>query len=195
MEVFIRAIPFLLLFSGFNFTLNAQSEWKGWASANLTLSFTKKLDLRFSHLRSYTLSSPMENGFNQTSASLNYDLTKRLNILGGYMLTTYPSGSESTNRGFTRVSYKIPLAKVISWSNAIQAEYFSASETRYRSRLIYTTRFANRKEIPFLHLTLSATYWLYYNIGGNEIRYFDKTGTVLMRHSPDGLHRRDYFLL
>ena len=177
------------------FFASAQKEWKGWASAGVTLSFTRKLDLRLNHLRSYSLNSPVENGFNQTSASLNYDLTKKLSLLGGGMLTSFPSSlAEPTKRVYARASYKIRLAHLLNWSNGVQAEYHSSAETRYRYRFIYITRLSNRKEIPFLHLTLSATYWLYYNQGGNQIRYFDKIGNIVTRHSPDGLHRGRLYL-
>jgi hypothetical protein len=177
------------------FFVSAQKEWKGWASAGLTLSFTRKLDLRLNHLRSYNLNNSVENGFNQTSASVNYDLTRKLSLLGGAMLTSFPSSlSESTKRVYARASYKIRLAKLLNWSNGMQAEYHSSAETRFRYRFIYITRLSNRKEIPFLRLTLSAAYWLYYNQGGNQIRYFDKTGLVVTRHSPDGLHRGRLYL-
>lgn len=193
MQAPVRII-LIVFFLGSILSIKAQNEWRGWAGAGLTLSLTKKLDLRVNHLRSYNLNHPMENGFNQSSASLNYDLSKRLSVMGGYMLTAFPSGSESTSRGYTRLSYRMPIAHLINWSNGVQAEYHSSAETRFRYRFIYITRFSNKKEIPFMHLTLSASYWLYYNLGGNEIRYFDKSGTVLTRHSPDGFHRgRLYF--
>lgn len=180
---------------GYFLSARAQSEWKGWGSLGLTVSFTKKLDLRLNHLRSYSLTGgPVENGFNQSSASINYDITKKLNLLGGYMLTAFPGGSASTSRGYSRITYKLPVAHILNWSNGMQAEYFSPGETRFRYRFIYITRLSNKKEIPLLHLTLSATYWLYYNLGGNDIRYFDKTGAVLTKHSPDGLHRGRLFL-
>ena len=177
------------------FFASAQKEWKGWASAGLTLSITRKLDLRLNHLRSYSLSNPVDNGFNQTSASVNYNFTRKLSLLGGAMLTTFPSSlAEPTKRIYARASYKIRLAHLLNWSNGVQAEYHSSSETRYRYRFIYITRLSNRKEIPFLHLTLSASYWLYYNQGGNQIRYFDKSGATITRHSPDGLHRGRLYL-
>ncbi|MFM9909870.1 MAG: DUF2490 domain-containing protein [Chitinophagaceae bacterium] len=187
-------ITLITFFLGSILSIKAQNEWRGWGGAGLTLSLTKKLDLRLNHLRSYNLNSRVENGFNQSSMSLNYDLTKRISVLGGYMLTAFPSGSESTSRGYTRLSYRMPIAKLINWSNGLQAEYHSTTETRFRYRFIYITRLSNKKEIPFMHLTLSASYWLYYNLGGNEIRYFDKSGAVLTRHSPDGFHRGRLYL-
>ncbi len=194
MRVFKNIILQTALCGSFFFS-SAQKEWKGWASAGATLSFTRKLDFRLNHLRSYSFNNPVQNGFNQTSASLHYDLTKKMSLLGGAMLTSFSSSlSESTKRVYARVSYKIRLAQVLNWSNGVQGEYHSPGETRYRYRFIYITRLSNRKEIPLLHLTLSATYWLYYNQGGNQIRYFNKTGAIVTRHSPDGLHRGRLYL-
>jgi hypothetical protein len=71
----------------------------------------------------------------------------------------------------------------------VQGEIHSANETRFRNRIIYITRLSNKKRLDFLHLNLSASYWLFYNIGGSPIRYFDKAGAVVTRKSPDGFHR------
>lgn len=171
----------------------AQKEWKAWASANATVSFTKKLDARLTHLRSYNITDNFSNGFNQTSLSLDYDLSKHVSILGGAMYTGYPSSGSSTNRVFTRISYKFNIANALNWSNGIQAEKHSEQETRYRYRLVYITRLSNKERIPFLNLTLAASFWLYYNIGGNDLRYFDKSGAVILRQSPDGFHRGRLF--
>jgi Protein of unknown function (DUF2490) len=174
--------------------LFSQTQWKAWGSASLNFSFSKKLDLKVSHLRSYGIASQFENNFNQSTASLEYDITKRVSALGGIMNTQFPSIAKNSQRYFVRASYRILVADALYWSNGIQAEIHSANETRFRNRIIYITRLSNKNRIDFLNLNLSASYWLFYNIGGNTIRYFDKAGNVVARNSPDGFHRGRLFL-
>ncbi len=184
-------ICFLVYFS---FQGYSQSEWRTWNSAGLNLSFSKKLDLRFSHMRSYSITNNFENIFNQTTASLEFDATKRVSVLAAVMNTGIPASAKNTQRYYTRLAYKLPVANVLTWSNAVQAEIHSANETRFRNRFIYITRISNKKRFDFLNLNLSAAYWFFYNTGGNEISYYDKTGKLVAKNSPDGFHRGRLFL-
>jgi len=168
----------------------SQNDLKNWNTAQLNLSFTKKLDLRLSHLRAFNITDNYTSDFNQSSAHLSYDLTKKIDITAGYTF----GGSNSLTDGGSRISgklgYKIKLADVINWSNAIQAEVHSKTETRYHYRLIWNTRFSPKKRLDFLNLAPSLSYSLFYNIGGNTIQYYDsKTGNPTVRQSPDGFHR------
>ena len=172
----------------------SQQNWKAWAAAAVNFSLTKKVDLRVNHLRSYDLDGSNTNGFNQTSVSLDFKAGKKLSAGGGYMHTGLPSTGSGTDRYFARLGYKIPLFKILNWQNTLQGEYHSANESRFRERVVFNTRISNRKKIEPLGLTLSASFWLYYNIGGSTLRYFDKTGNVLTRNQPDGLHRYRLYL-
>jgi len=179
----------LLPYIGFS-----QSKWRSWNSATVNVGITKKLDFRLNHLRSYDLNNHFSNTFNQTSASLSYDLSRKISFLGGAMITQSPLSSKSSNRYYLRLSHKTTVMHWASLSNSIQGEINSIDETRFRNRLIYIVRVSNKKRFDFLDLTLSATYWLYYNIGGNKIRYYNNTGNIIARNSPDGFHRGRLYL-
>lgn len=168
----------------------SQNDLKNWNTAQLNLSFSKKLDLRISHLRAFNVTDSYTSDFNQSSAHLSYDLSKKIDITAGYTF----SGSNSLTDGGSRITgklgYKIKLADVFNWSNAIQAEIHSKNETRYHYRIIWNTRFSLKKRLDFLNLAPSLSYSLFYNIGGNTIQYYDsKTGNPAVRQTPDGFHR------
>jgi hypothetical protein len=185
---------FILLCLGLVGTTQAQSEWRNWDAINVTVSPTRQLDFRLSHLRSYNITDSFHNNFNQSSAQLEYTFFKRLSVMGGAMLTQFPGGGSNTSRGYARVSYRLPLFKVLSFSNGIQAEVHSATEKRYQKRLIYITRLGLQKRLPFLRLAPSVSYWLYYNMGGQPIQYYDAAGVKLVKQTPDGFHRGRLFV-
>lgn len=183
LKYFLALTSFLIGLSGFG-----QSEWKNWNSLQLNLSVTKKLDLRFSHLRGYNFSNNYQSEFNQSSVHLDYDFTKRFSLSGGAILGSL-SAADGANRLVLRGTYKIPLADVLNWSNSLQGEAHSSNETRYRYRVVYITRLATKKRLDFLRLSPSVSYSLYYNIGGNLIQYYDKNENPVVKQSPDGFHR------
>jgi hypothetical protein len=185
------AISAIIVFSAFQ-TSQAQSDWKNWNAINLTVSPSKKLDIRLSHLRSYELSNKYNNNFNQSSAQAEYTI-KRITATGGIMLTQFPASAASTTREYLRLSYKLPVAGVLNFSNSIQGELHSATEKRFKYRLIYITRIGLQKRLPFLRLAPSVSYWLYYNMGGQPIQYYNEAGAKLVKQTPDGLHRGRFF--
>jgi hypothetical protein len=99
------------------------------------------------------------------------------------------SAADGANRFVLRGTYKIPLADVLNWSNSIQGEIHSSNEIRYRYRLIYITRLATKKRLDFLRLSPSASYSLFYNIGGDPIQYYDNNEVAIVNQTPDGFHR------
>ena len=191
----MRKFLFALLFSGlFHSVSSAQSEWRNWTSAEISYEHTKKLDFKLTQLLSFNMSDSFSNNFNQTSLQADYDITKNISLRGAAMLTQFPSSNTNTVRGIFRVSYKFNPLKMLTWTNSLQAEYHSTQETRYRERFIYVSRLALRKRLKFLKLSPSITYWLYYNIGGSTIKYYDATGANYIRNTPDGLHRGRLFI-
>lgn len=182
-KYFLTLISFLVGLNGFG-----QPELKNWNSLQLNLSLTKKIDLRFSHLRSYDIRNNYSSEFNQSSIQLDYDFTKRFSMSTGVTLGSL-SDADGANRFVLRGTYKVPLADVLTWSNSIQWEVHSSNETRYRYRGLYITRLGTKKRLDFLRLSPSVSYSLYYNIGGNPIQYYDKTENPVVRQSPDGFHR------
>lgn len=168
----------------------SQNDLKNWNTAQLNLSLTKKLDLRFSHLEAFNISNGYSSDFNQSTVHLGYDLNRKLDIAAGYTFGGSGSLTDGGSRITAKLGYKVKLAKVLSWSNSIQGEVHSTSETRYHYRLIYTTRLSPKKRLDFLNLSPSLSYSLFYNIGGNPIQFYDsKTAAPTVRQTPDGFHR------
>jgi hypothetical protein len=189
----IRAQRFKTLFLSSLFLasilfVNAQNDLRSWNSAQLNFSFTKKLDLRFSHLRGYNISNGFSSDFSQSSIHIDYDFNKRFSMSTGATLGSF-SAADGANRFVLRGTYKIPLADVLNWSNSVQGEIHSSNETRYRYRLIYITRLSTKKRLDFLRLSPSVSYSLFYNIGGNPIQYYDKNEAPTIKQTPDGFHR------
>jgi hypothetical protein len=189
--IYFSVIFFYLLNST---VAKAQTEWRNWNSVNVNASITRKLDISASHLRSYVLTNSFNNNFNQTTLQADYDLTKRISLRGAALLTTFPGQTNSTIRFITRVSYNKRIFKKINWTSGLQLEYHSNNETRYRSRAILVTRFATRKRITPLRLSPSLSYLLFYNVGGDSIRYYDPAGNVIARNTPNGFHRGRLFI-
>ncbi len=166
-----------------------QSKWISWTSASLNLGLTKKLDLGINHLRSYRLDQTPDNNFNQWGIRTKYDFSKRFSARIGFLLTEIPSDGVFTNRVWLRGTHSTRLLKSIIWSNSLKAELHSANQKLYNYRFIYITRLAARKRFEFLRLSPSVSYWLYYNMGGNSIQFYDESGSPLGKETPDGLHR------
>ena len=172
------------------FSASAQNDWKNWDATQLDLAFTKKLDLRLSHLRSYNISNSFSNDFNQSSVHLDYDFTKKFSLSAGATFSGSQTAVDGKNRVSLRATYKTKIADALSWSNSIQGELFSANETRYSERIILITRVGTKKRLDFLRLSPSVSYSLFYNLGGSPIQYFDpETGENLTKNTADGFHR------
>lgn len=179
----------MLLTAFFTVTTSfSQSNWKNWDGVSLDLGLTKKVELGINHLRSYDIPG-FQNNFNQWGLNVDYDFNKKFSGKAGLTFTNFTADTVTTNRLWIRGTYKIPIGEEISWSNGLQAERHSASESRFNYRLIYQTRLATRHRLAFLRIAPSISYWLYYNIGGNTIQYYDESGSPLVRETPDGIHR------
>jgi hypothetical protein len=194
MQKLTRKLIAALIFLFVSNSINAQSEIKNWNAVLLNLSVTKKFDVRFSHLRSYEINNKYNNNFNQSSVSLNYNITSRISVLAGGMITEFPSSATQTQRVYVRATYKLPVAKIVNWSNSIQAEVYSKQEDRYNKRFVYISRIALQKRISILNLQPSVTYWLYYNSGGDAVQYYDADGNKTVKRSADGIHRGRLYL-
>lgn len=187
----IQKLKFTFTIVIFLITLDClgQAEWKNWDGINLDFSLSRKLGIGMSHLRSYIITDSFRNNFNQWGLDFDFRITSRFTATTGYRLTQYPLNSISTNRFQIRGGYRTPIGRKLNWTNSLQAEMHSASEERFDYRIIYMTRLGISKRLNFLNLSPSVSYWLYYNIGGKAIQYFDDSGLPADLHSPDGLHR------
>ena len=180
---FLAGFLFFGISSGY-----AQNDLKSWNSLQLDISLTKKLDLRLGHLEAFNINDNFSRDFNQSSARLDYDVTKRISLAAGVVLGSL-SAADDANRVTLRGTYKIPIADVLSWSNSLQGEVHSVTENRYRYRILYITRLATRRRLDFLRLSPSISYTLFYNIGGKPIQYFDNDDDPAVLQTPDGFHR------
>ncbi len=185
-------ISFWLLF--FINSAFSQTDLKNWNSIQLDLSLSKKTSLRLSHLRGYNITNNYDNEFNQTSARIDYDVTKQFSLAAGVTINGSLLSDEGASRIMARTTYKFPVADYLSWSNSLQGEVHSSKETRYRYRMIYITRLGTKNRFKFLRLSPSVSYWLFYNIGGDKIQYFDKSGDPIAFETPDGFHRGRLFV-
>ncbi|MEO6130885.1 MAG: DUF2490 domain-containing protein [Saprospiraceae bacterium] len=163
--------------------------WRAWGGISMDFELKKYIALSLNHLRSYDADSKFRNSFNQTSLSLDYDFTRDLTSKVGVMITQFPGSSNNTLRTYARLSNRSKIGESIRWWNGIQLEWHSMNENRFRYRMIYITRFALRHRIPFLKLSPSVSYLLYYNVGGSPIQYYDTEGNPSFKATPDGLHR------
>lgn len=170
-------------------TAKAQIEWQSRNALSASASLSEKIGLKMSHLRSYNISENFSDIFNQTALQVSYDLPGRWDISGGAQVTTPASSDDPKTRVYLRASHSTRLPHRISWTNALRLENNSKNEDRFRQRIGLSTKLGLRKRLDFLNLSPSATYALYYNIGGDPIRYYDKDAKVIARQTPDGFHR------
>ena len=173
----------------------AQTTLKNWNTAQANLSVTRKLDFKIGYLKAFNLNNGFTSDFSQASISADYDITKHFTVSSGVVLGTY-SKTNDANRVLLRVAYKTRVADILTWTNSLQAEVHSNTQTHYKERIIYSTRIGTRKRLTALKLAPSVAYALYYNIGGKPIQYYDKNNQPAVQSSPDGFHRgRLYFNL
>src|SRR5215831_7087739 len=111
-------------------SIHGQNDLKSWNSAQLGLSFTKKLDLHLGYMRAYNISNGFSHDFNQFSAHIDYDLTKKFSLSAGAVLGSL-SAADGSNRVTLRGTIKTHVAGMLSWSNSIQGEIHSELEPRY----------------------------------------------------------------
>ncbi len=173
---------------------SAQSDWRSWDGLRVKAPLTKKLDATLGHLRTYSMTNGFSNSFNQTKIDLTYDINKKWDVEGGVLFMTTPNSNTKTSRFYVEVIHKSKLGKKIAWYNQIHAEINSASETRFRERIVLSTRLGLRKRLDFLNLSPSIGYSLYYNIGGSLVQYYDQNLQPVALQSPDGFHRGRFIL-
>ncbi len=185
----IKKLILLTLLFFISLYVNAQSEWLNWNGIIVSGALTKKVGAKISHTRAYNLSQQYQNVFNQSQFQLAYEINKKWDVQAGLQLIASPDTSDTRKRIFTRVSYNSRLSKKINLLNSIRFETNSKNENRFRQRIIFTARLGLRKRLEFLNLAPSVAYSIFYNIGGNPIRYYDKDAQLVARQTPDGFHR------
>jgi hypothetical protein len=181
----------LLLVSGFLqlSKSQAQTDLKAWGTASFQLPAGKKSTLSIEHLRSYNTSQKWENEFNQVQGRLGVDLGHEIDLYVGDLITLTPGSNEIKNRVFVRGTHKIKLGKTLRWQNGLQAEMHSKNENRYQYRFVVSSRFNLKKRFSSLKLAPSVTGFVFYNIGGKELQYYDNNKQPVVKQTPDGFHR------
>lgn len=165
------------------------TEWKMWGGTAMDMSFSERTEFSIGYLRAYNLEETIQHAFNQGSASFTYDFNKHFDAKVGIIISQFPASEKLTYRYFMRGSYTVRLGDGVNWTNGLQGERHSANENRFDYRFIYITRLGLRKRLDFLRLAPSVSYWLFYNVGGSRIQYYDDSGQPSVKESSVGIHR------
>lgn len=100
-----------------------------------------------------------------------------------------PSDNKTTFRVMAEGTYRITLDRKFVLRNSLQLEAHNDQEPRFDYRAIVSSRLGLRKRLDLLKVAPSLTYFLFYNIGGDRIRYFNESGEPIARKPSNGLHR------
>lgn len=204
-----KLIIFSFLMTCISYSAISQSEWKNWNSAVVTGNLSKKWSMRLGMLQSFIITDGYRREFGQFAFQTDYFFNRHFSLRTGTMFTYSPSPGESNQykvRYYLRGSWKSRLNKTFNLTNAIQVEHhlqnqnssWIEQEERYSERIIYVGRLALNKRLKFrnglkflnkLQLAPSLSYWLYYNIGGDSIPYYNADGDKVAENEPNGFHR------
>ncbi|GMQ29849.1 DUF2490 domain-containing protein [Algoriphagus confluentis] len=161
-----------------------------WSSFNVGAPLTDKLDVRASYIKSLKVDEPgFETAFNWYAAALTYQLSKDWRLQLGSAWMHLPSSGRTTHRWTLEGSHKMKLDRRFSLRNSLQLESHNDQEPRFDYRVIFGSRVGLRKRLDFLGVAPSLNYALFFNIGGNPIRYFSESGEEITRKTSNGLHR------
>jgi hypothetical protein len=172
----------------------AIGQWQVWNGLAVKARLTEKIDARLSHFRGFELQPKFNNHFHMTTLSTNIELTKRWEAGTGVMLITPTINNDTRTRFFVRAAYTYRINKGLNWINSVRLETNSANENRFRHRVILASRLGMRRRTDFLAMKASGGFFLFYNIGGSPLKYYDDKGDLMATNTPDGFHRVRLFL-
>lgn len=191
-KTIILFLYFSLLFSSKK--LFAQSFWSGWGTINFSAPLTNKLDIRLGHLRAYEFNGG-KNAFNQTQLRFEYDILKNTKFYVGGLINEIPSSTKGLRkRAFARITYKAKFFDAVNWTNGLNGEINSKEENRFKYRLMLYSSLGLKHRLTPLKLSPSITYNLFYNIGGDSLQHYTKTGIKSVKQTADGFHRGRLYL-
>lgn len=172
----------------------ASTNWKFWGAITVDLALSKESKITFGYLRSNDLNDSIntilsKNVFNQFGTSFEYAFSDHLKTRAGILISQFPSSGNFLMRYFVKADYKINIGEKVKWTNGLVVEKHSSNENRFSYRFIYITQLGLRKRLDFLSLSPSVSYWLFYNVGGTKIQYYDDLGQPSELETPDGIHR------
>lgn len=168
---------------------SSSPEWNMWGGTSVDMTFSEKTEFSIGYLRAYNAGETIRNSFNQGATYFTYAFNKHFDAKAGILVNQFPTSEKWTYRYILRGSYMVRLGEKVNWTNGIQGERHSTNENRFDYRFIYITRFGLRKRLEFLRLAPSISYWLYYNVGGSKIQYYDAFGKSSMKETSVGIHR------
>jgi hypothetical protein len=181
---------FAFIFLGAKLDSFGQDETRLWNSYSLAAPLSENLSIRASYLKSLDLTSPeIETAFNWYALKLGYKVNKNWSVDFGSAWMNLPNSGRTTNRIFAEGTHRINLDKIFSLRNSLQFERHNDQEKRFDYRFILSSRIGLRKRLDFLKVAPSLTYSLFYNIGGNAIRYFSEQGEEIAKKAANGFHR------
>lgn len=191
MNLSIKVYLTALATMGFYHMSWAQSkEWQTWASINLKVPLSKKMTFSANQLASFSPKEAFAARFLQTSAAVSVGVNKNFSLRLGDQLNNIPGKSKRfRNRIYLRGTLSNKAVNFLKLSHSLQAELHDRNETRYRQRFILINKVSPRRRFSALSLRPSIAYSLYYNIGGDALQYYDKTGNPTVQQTADGLHR------
>lgn len=170
--------------------VQGQYKTRLWSSFNVRAPLTDKLDVRASYIKSLKIDEPgLETSFNWFAAALTYQLTKDWRMQIGSAWMELPSSGRTTHRWTMEGSHRIRLDRRFTLRNSLQLEAHNDQEPRFDYRVIMGSRIGLRKRLDFLGVAPSLNYALFFNIGGDPIRYFSESGEEIIRKPSNGLHR------
>lgn len=168
----------------------AQYEMRLWNSFGVNAPLTKNLSAKASYMKSFRFTNePFETSFNWYSLRLSYNYNRDWNFSLGSAWMNLPGSNRTTFRMMGEATHRIKLDRRFVLRNSLQLETHNDQESRFDQRIISSSRLGLRKRIDFLKAAPSLSYSLFYNIGGNPIRYFDEQGEEIDRKSANGIHR------
>lgn len=164
-----------------------------WNSIGLRAPFGGPLVLDINHQFGFD-AQPWELKFTQSTANLEWNVGKQLDLAGGVVMTSPLRDNEET----TLRKFRYYLAAdwnnksgIWRYSNGLKFEAYDRFETKYNYRVVYSffIRTKSNLILPKLQFTPFLSTNLFYNIGGSAITAYDPEGNKLGRFVPEGLHR------
>ncbi|MGB4929216.1 MAG: DUF2490 domain-containing protein [Chitinophagales bacterium] len=192
----IFVISWLVIMSALGMRLSAQN-WEMWTGVGADFSLGEKFTLETKELNSFQPDDNMAFNFAQIGLGLNYKINSDFSIEGGDQLNIIPSSSRTPrNRVYFRGTYTWRFSDVLISTHALQFELHGANEIRYDERIILINGISTRNRYTPINIRPSLSYWLYYNIGGDPVQYYDEVGNKTVKQAANGFHRgRLYFSL
>lgn len=172
-----------------------QSGMQSWNGLGLDIEMGEKFELGFHELISLVPSNGFGMNFEQTGISLQFKATPILYFEAGDQLNVIPSSTRPVrNRIYARGMYALHFSELFRSTHGLQFEVHDKNELRYDERLILINGISTKKRYTVAHLRPSVSYWLYYNIGGDPVQYYNADGTNAISQPATGFHRGRLYL-